>query len=369
MKKYSRNAIYLVLTGLFFLIAACAKDKGYYANAEVDKLYEGSIYDYLKSKKGIYDSLIKVIDRVGLQETLQDSTITLFALTNSNFQLAVENLNNTLSTSDKPLQYLNSVKYDIIDSILCQYIIRGMYPTDSLQTLDGIKLSAIRYGYPMHASVQQLASSGYVGGGPRVIKFFDTKGSIFTRNWVSTETGAVNLKAKNGFVHVVNPDHVFGFDKFVRQVVYIPPPENLFRTVGGTPSVSKDNENGPASKEGSLMAFDGNRETKFYMPNPGQFWMQFEFVTPTIANSYTLMSANDSQERDPTDWTLMGSNDLSEWILLDRRSDEKFDNRFSLNVYYYKNTTPYKYYRLNIARMRNSGAFQLAEWTMGYSKP
>ncbi|MEZ0450626.1 fasciclin domain-containing protein [Sphingobacterium thalpophilum] len=364
MKKH--RVIQCIL--LFFigiLLYACAKDKGYYAPKSEIEIYKGNLYSYLKSKPGVYDSLVKVIDRIGLQKKLEDSTITLFALTNANFQLAIQNLNNTLNVSDKPLQYLNSVKYEILDSLMCQYIIQGKISSDSLQDQDGKDVKGVRYGYPMHIGLNRQASSGFLNGGPAVIDFSDTRKSVFNRNWVTTQTSSLNIQTDNAVVHVINPDHVFGFDKFVSQIIYIPPPENLFKTIGGQWSSSKEASGGPNSVEAAKYVFDGNPETKFFLSNPGQFYLQWEFPVDVVANSYTLRSANDIQPRDPTDWTLQGFNqETQKWDLLDTKKDEVFDERFQLRVFLFNNTKAYKIYRLNIARMYGGNDFQLADWTM-----
>ncbi|MDM1295401.1 fasciclin domain-containing protein [Sphingobacterium sp. N143] len=357
------RCIYTILT--LVLLYACAKDKGYYSPISQEPVYKGNLYSYLKSKPGVYDSLVKVIDRIGLQKKLEDSTVTLFALTNANFQLAIQNLNNTLSVSDKPAQYLNSVKYEILDSLMCQYIIQGWIGSDSLLNQDGQDVLGIRYGYPMHIGLNRQASSGYLNGGPTIVDFSDTRRSVFNRNWVTTETSSLNIQTDNAIVHVLNPDHVFGFNKFVSQIIYIPPPENLFKTMKGVGTASLETPGGPDGVEASKYVFDGNPETKFFLSNPGRFYLQWEFPVAVAANSYTLRSANDIQERDPTDWTLQGWNEeKNDWDLLDTKKDEAFDERFQLRVFFFKNTKPYKIYRFNIARMYGGNDFQLADWTM-----
>ncbi|MDR3006612.1 MAG: fasciclin domain-containing protein [Sphingobacterium sp.] len=346
------------------LLYACAKDKGYYSPISQEPIYKGNLYSYLKSKPGVYDSLVKVIDRIGLQKKLEDSTVTLFALTNSNFQLAIQNLNNTLAVSDKPAQYLNSVKYEILDSLLCQYIIQGRVASDSLASQDGKDVLGIRYGYPMHIGLNKQASSGFLNGGPTIVDLSDTRRSVFNRNWVTTETSSLNIQTDNAIVHVLNPDHVFGFNKFVSQIIYIPPPENLFKTIGGEWFTSKEASGGPDAVEAAKYVFDGNPETKFFLSSPGRFYLEWQFPNAVVANSYTLRSANDLQDRDPTDWTLQGLNEEGDWILLDSKQGEEFDERFQLRVFFFANTKAYKGYRLNIVRMYNGNDFQLADWTM-----
>src|SRR3546814_10271171 len=68
-----------VFLGLLLFVSACAKDDGYYKPTGIDKHFDGDTYAYLKSKPGVYDSLIQVIDRLELQSTMRDSHITLFA--------------------------------------------------------------------------------------------------------------------------------------------------------------------------------------------------------------------------------------------------------------------------------------------------
>ncbi|WP_400261842.1 hypothetical protein ACFX5U_19970 [Sphingobacterium sp. SG20118] len=61
----------ILISGIFFF--SCSKDKGYYAKTPNEPIYKGNMYDYLKSKPGVYDSLIKVIDRIELQGLMRDS--------------------------------------------------------------------------------------------------------------------------------------------------------------------------------------------------------------------------------------------------------------------------------------------------------
>src|SRR5699024_2410132 len=95
---------FLLFAGVF--ISSCTKDGGYYEPKVIERDFQGNAYEYLKSKPGVYDSLVKVIDRLGMQSIVQDSNITLFALTNQSFQLAITNLNNLRRLADRPNEYL-----------------------------------------------------------------------------------------------------------------------------------------------------------------------------------------------------------------------------------------------------------------------
>src|SRR5690606_17217857 len=188
-------------------------------------------------------------------------------------------------------------------------------------------------------------------------------------NWVSTNTGSIKLQTKNGIVHVISPDHVFGFGDFVSRLTYVPPPPNLFKTIGGIGTVSRENSGGPNAIEASKFAFDGNPETKFLLGSFSTAWLQFELNVPTAANAYTLTSANDFVDRDPIDWNLQASHDGENWVTLDSRAGEIFDQRFQLRIFRFTNTVAYKFYRLNITRNRSGDAMQLADWSVNIETP
>lgn len=353
---------FLIFAGVF--ISSCTKDGGYYEPEVIERNFHGNAYEYLKSKPGVYDSLVKVIDRLGMQSIVQDSNITLFALTNQSFQLAITNLNNLRRLADRPNEYLESIKYEHLDTMVTQYIMRGKYVSDSLQKQDGLRLLGVRYGYPMQARLAKTTSSGYVDGGPEIITFSDTKRSQFERDWVVTSTSSINIETDNAIVHVVDQDHVFGFDDFVSRLTFIPPPPNLFQIIGGTASVSRENSGGPNAIEASQFAFDGNPETKFLLGGFSSEWLQFELNEATVADSYTITSANDFPDRDPIDWNLQASHDGENWVTLDSRSAEIFDQRFQQKIFHISNNVAYKFYRLNITRSRGGSTMQMADWSV-----
>lgn len=348
-------------------VCSCAKDEGYYGRRNPNEGFNGTVLAYLESKPGVYDSLLRVVRRLGLEDVLRDSTITVFAPSNASFQLALTNLNNLRKRTDKDPEYLENVDKVQLDTMVAQYIIRGRYTSDSLRTKDGLRLFSTRFGYPMHARLNDNSSSGFINGGPNSIQFSDTKRSLFERDWISTTTGSVNIQASNGVVHVLTPDHVFGFDDFSRRLTYIPPPPNLFFLIGGTYMAEREAGAGPDSREASKYAFDGHPGTKFLIGGMGSVWLQYELNEPAVANAYTITTGYDSEtypERDPADWTLSGSNDGENWVMLDNRLDEEFAQNSITRVYRINNRTAYKFYRLNITRVRSGSTLQIGDFTV-----
>lgn len=225
MKKL-KNIFGEVALGLcccaIFLHSGCGKDNGFYNEIDNDKNIPLNTYDYLKSKRGVYDSLLLVIDRVGLADTLRNESVTLFALSNSNFKLAMTNLNNLRRTTGKDPLFLSNVDIKHLDTLITKYIIRGIYTSEALDEQDGLTFYGVRYSRMMHGKLAASTSSGYGNGGPAYIKLDDTKQSIFVKNWVSTTTGSVNIKTTNGIVHIIEPNHVFGFNEFVTRLTFVP---------------------------------------------------------------------------------------------------------------------------------------------------
>lgn len=366
MKTINR---YFILSILLMFILSCSKDGGYFEPVKLDKEFKGNTYEYLKSKPGVYDSLLVAIDRIGAQGLLRDSNITLFAVTNPGFQIALTNLNNLYALSEKPAQSLANIRYDQLDTMVNQYVIKGLYAADSLRQQDGLSLKTVRYQYPMHAKVSRSTSSGFTGGGPEYITISDTRRSQFNRDWVSGNTASINIKTSNGVVHIMSADHVFGFDNFITRLTFNPPPPNLFKTIGGKQTVSRESDGGANGVEGSNNSIDGDSKTKFLINwSPQNVALTFELVSPVIARAYTITSANDFPDRDPTDWTLQGSIDGESWEYLDSKTNQVFEERQQIKVLRFANTTAYKFYKIQFTRNNGSGAMQFADWTVNLAK-
>ena len=79
-----------------------------------------------------------------------------------------------------------------------------------------------------------------------------------------------------------------------------------------------DNHTSPAG-EGIDKLTDDNNNTKFLDYNFGSGGTQilFDFPSPIIFNGYKWTNANDAEHRDPKSWTLYGSNDNTNWDILD----------------------------------------------------
>lgn len=213
MKKKIVFIIVVVVIGGIF---SCKKVDETYRNYSNNlNVYKGNAFQYLQSQTGQYDSLLLAISRVpGLQDTLTNDSVTLFAVSNNSFTLALENINAARADSvpSMPSVSLSTIDASALSKFLCRYIIRGKYlSTDLLSSSDGIALTSINYNYQMWGQYIATNASGFVGGGPKQIKFSDTQNSIFTRYWISVNTITSDIKTTNAIVNLLPPGHDFGF--------------------------------------------------------------------------------------------------------------------------------------------------------------
>ncbi len=401
---YGRFLAAGMFSALLFQVG-CKTEDTYKKSEPVNNTTSSNTYEYLKSKPGVYDSLIFLVDKLGLQKTLTDSTVTLFAPSNLSFQIAIKNLNEIRRAQGKPSVYLKDIvsgtsllakdkakaTADLahIDTMTSRYIIRKEFLSTDFSVGDGQTITSVRSAYPMHGQRLYADAQGWQNGGSEVIEFANTKRSVFVPNWSKTTTTSVNIKTKNGIVHLLRPDHVFGFDEFVRRLTLVPPPTNLTLAdiaaynaalpKPATPpySVKFNNDyqdGGVSSGERIDKLFDNNVLTKFIARftdgnNAPTIITYKMFKGPTLANVYTLTSANDAHGRDPKSWKLEGSLDGITYVTLDTRQDIDFSSYFETKIFSFTNTVAYGYYRLTILSNHGDGLFQMAEWTMNFRQP
>ncbi|EJW17739.1 discoidin domain-containing protein [Paenibacillus alvei] len=133
-------------------------------------------------------------------------------------------------------------------------------------------------------------------------------------------------------------------------------PINL--AVDGT--VTASGENG--SHEGKEKAFDQYIFSKWLTFNTPA-WLQYEFTSAKIVNSYSITTADDEPGRDPKSWVLKGSNDGIVWDDLDTQQNQSFTSRHQTKTYSFANTAAYKFVKFdNFANQYDDGGMlQLSE--------
>nr|WP_157247282.1 fasciclin domain-containing protein [Pedobacter panaciterrae] len=404
MKKSILNgrSLWAFIFAVLILQAGCKREQGFYdANLVIDSTNLNS-YEYLKSKPGQYDSVLYLIDKLGIKEELSTGAVTLFAPSNESFRTAIKNLNDARAATGKSAIYLKDIVAGQVgklttkdkkkaaadsahlDTMVSRYIVKDLKFVSDFALGDGQGLLSIRGNYPMHGQRIYADAQGYQNGGSEVIEFSNTKRSIFVDKWEKTTTTSVNIKTKNGVVHLLNPNHIFGFEEFVPRLTVVPPPPVVFDYVNDVffPTFQNpdhfDGQINPGEK--MAKALDGNILTKFisnFSATNGNVTMNWIPKVPTVSNSYTITSANDSkgyQFRDPRAWRVEATlsddprSSSAVWVQIDSRQDQEFTTNYQRKIYDFKNNVAYKGYRLRILQGWTPGSnqIQLSEWTMNF---
>ena len=236
-KENTFRAKQLIQAGLaiFLLIligVSCKKtDKTYVNYQPTAGNFSGNALQYLQAQPGLYDSMLLVLNRVPrLADSLANGDVTMFAVTNKSFSLALQNINQARRDSIPSMPDMSWTTIDsaIIDTFMVRYILHGKHVSKDISDLaDGLFFPTVGYtsrtgtdtSYNMQMQFTRTNASGYVGGGPKAIIYSDPKGSIFFRYWVRVNTITVDIKSSNAVVHLLPPGHDFGFgDEFVKAV-------------------------------------------------------------------------------------------------------------------------------------------------------
>ncbi len=126
--------------------------------------------------------------------------------------------------------------------------------------------------------------------------------------------------------------------------------------------------------EGAANAFDNNPNTKYLNFDKQNAGVTVKLNAGRVVKSFTLTTANDFPGRDPTSYKLYGSNDGTNWTLIQEGNLSLSDNRFSTSSQIsVTNTTAYVYYYIFFPTTKagtgcglNCDSMQIAEITYYY---
>lgn len=83
-------------------------------------------------------------------------------------------------------------------------------------------------------------------------------------------------------------------------------------------------------------------------------WACYQFFTPQIVNKYILSASSNNLTGMPKSWLFQGSNDGTNWVDLDSRSNETSWTSLQSRTYYFDNNKEFLYYRLNISSINGA---------------
>jgi len=211
-----KSASVLLSAIVLLTFTACQKkDQTYVDYTNNSGFYNGDALSYFQSQKGVYDSMLLVVGRLGgIADSIKNGNYTIFAPSNRSFSIALENINQARRDSIPQLPPLSFGTMDasVLDTFFCKYLIAGKIKSEDLSgRADGLEYGSAKYNYPMQLQYRATNASGYLGGGPKTIIFSDRRGSVFTVNWIRVSTITVDIQTNNAIIHALDPGHTFGF--------------------------------------------------------------------------------------------------------------------------------------------------------------
>lgn len=97
-------------------------------------------------------------------------------------------------------------------------------------------------------------------------------------------------------------------------------------------------------------------ERKKWFVKKKQAWVQFKLMHEARLDGYTITSAEDMPQRDPSRWTLKGSQDAQSWTVVDEQSDIKYADRNQQLRFHVPKPESFRFYRFEF---QNSGGEEL----------
>lgn len=241
-----------VLVVLAVLMASCKKYDSPYTDVQLagETQFDGTILDYLEQDGAPFDSMMVVINGIpGLRDSLQNAStsLTVFAVPNNCFKEAFLRLNNYRHTKQKGANiYLKDLMiapftvietqpgatpgadpiiiehpYDYrlqLDSLISRYVFRGALNSAFLTAYaGGMHSQDFQFNYRMNIQFEQQNASGIEGMGRRRLILSDENNTQLAANWDRSESQTIDIKTKNGYIHILNAGHEFGFSKLISQ--------------------------------------------------------------------------------------------------------------------------------------------------------
>jgi GH43 family beta-xylosidase len=116
--------------------------------------------------------------------------------------------------------------------------------------------------------------------------------------------------------------------------------------------------------EGVGNIIDNNTTTKMYTGTAFPINIFMEYSESVAVDSFRIGTANDSNNRDPRQFTIAGSNDGADYEVFYTHDANLTTDRNTLATFNLSNPVTYKYYRLQITANRSATGCQLSEFNL-----
>lgn len=201
-------------------------------------------------------------------------------------------------------------------------------------------------------AVQTVSDGGFVGNYEKKTFYLDAPVSY---KWFKFE-----------FTELVNPDLDFACGVQLAEFELVVGEEQGSKSY---PVITSQGNLDTDAGYGPDKIFDGITSSKWYSlagtmeaDHPYPIWAQVETEKALTIGSYSIVSGDDCDFRDPTDWAILGSNDGATWTTLDTQTGVLFDSRHQEKVFTLSQTCTYRFLRFRVDAVRGGTAgTQLSE--------
>ncbi len=151
----------------------------------------------------------------------------------------------------------------------------------------------------------------------------------------------------------------------IRELQFFGFPDKYTKDISSNGGSTSSLVNGftPAESVNSLV--DKNVDTKFCGPFGNNFgWVQYDSPTAQKVYKYSITSCASVREtdRDPKSWKLYGSNNGTDWTLMDTRTNQTFLTRNQTLEYTVNSQSDFLKFRLQIDGIVSGNVVQFSEW-------
>lgn len=219
----------LLLIGIAVGLVSCQK---YYEDSGLhNPKYDGTVLDYIKSNKQMFDSTYKVVQQADMEGVLTNETITFFAPPSGSIAKSMRRLNLYLKNSGKDtVSEIRQIKSSVWKSVLSSYIFRGKYLLKDYPQRDTLAYLAYP-GQGYNSYQDRVMNIGVMFGNAGGVQYAGYRQLYiaYIPDLSNPQVGLVNIpvassdiQPSNGVIHVLNRNrHNFGFntDRFIEQVI------------------------------------------------------------------------------------------------------------------------------------------------------
>ena len=182
------------------------------------------------------------------------------------------------------------------------------------------------------AIITQPTSLTVTTGTPASLSVTASGSATLTYQWM--KNGAVILGATNSAytITATTTADAASYSVFVANSAGSVTSNNATLTVNAAPSVQdltpqSYSAHGQLSITTAIANLFDHQPATTWVDASASTWVKVVFTSPTELEAYSLTSANDAPECDPASWTLSGSNDGTNWTVIETRSAESWATR------------------------------------------